>query len=395
MKRLLNKRYEVLDVLGKGGMGYVYKVADLLRGRRVLAVKELRVGTLPLAKITESLTQFRTEARMLARLTHPNLPKVYDYFSRPKTHSIVMEYIHGRTLDQILVSRSGHPLEERLALSWALQICRAMHFLSVQKPHPIVFRDLKPSNIMIANDGRVKLIDFGIARFFKVDKREDTFVYGTPGYAAPEQYGSGQTDVRSDIFSLGATLHYCLTGKNPSENPLNFLDPRKLNPLISRETASIVNKAVALDMEKRFQSALEMKHMIQRKLLKSGEKLKGRQRMIHARVGKTIKLPWLQKVVWVSLPVMALGCSGTIGTLSTNDHWIQPKPRSFGTDTLWLLFRIENRELKFGREYRPQIIIHTDAGVLRPQLIFKRAWPWVILEAAVLATIIALTVLVR
>jgi serine/threonine-protein kinase len=100
-----------------------------------------------------------------------------------------------------------------------------MHFLSVQRPRPIVFRDLKPANIMINSDSRIKLIDFGIARFFKEDRQEDTFVYGTPGYAAPEQYGSGQTDVRSDIFSLGATLHYCLTGRNPSEIPLAFPKP--------------------------------------------------------------------------------------------------------------------------------------------------------------------------
>ncbi|HUL00542.1 MAG TPA: serine/threonine-protein kinase [Nitrospirota bacterium] len=395
MKRLLKKRYEVLDILGKGGMGCVYKVADLYQGRRVLAVKELREGALPLGKVMETVMQFRTEARMLARLTHPNLPKVYDYFSRSKAHYIVMEYVHGKTLNQILASRAGDPLEEDIALSWALQICRTMHFLSVQKPHPIIFRDLKPSNIMIGNDGRVKLIDFGIARFFKVDKREDTFVYGTPGYAAPEQYGSCQTDVRSDIFSLGATLHHCLTGKNPSENPLNFPDPRKLNPLISKETALIINKAVALNMEKRFQSAQEMKQMIQETLLASGERLKGRQRIIRALAGKPIKLPWMQKTSWVSLPMMALGCGGTVGTLTTNDHWIQPKPRSFSADTLQLLFRVETRKLKFGKEYRPRIIIHTDAGILRPQLIFKKTWPWIILEAAVLATAIVLTILAR
>ena len=304
-----------------------------------------------------------------------------------------MEYIHGRTLDHILTIRHGRPLEEHLALSWALQICRAMHFLSVQKPHPIVFRDLKPSNIMIARDGRVKLIDFGIARFFKKEKREDTYVYGTPGFAAPEQYGSGQTDVRSDIFSLGATLHHCLTGRNPSENPLNFPDIRKLNPAVSKETAAIVNKAVALDMDKRFQSALQMKQAIQRVLLESAEKTKKGKKIIHGQMGKPIKLPWWPKVSWVSVPVMALGCSGTTGTLSTTDLWLQPKPRSFGTDAARLLFRVENRKLKAGREYRPRITVHTEAGVLRPQIIFQKRWPWVILEAAVLAAALALTVM--
>ena len=117
-----------------------------------------------------------------------------------------------------------------------------MHFLNVQKPLPIVFRDLKPSNIMISRDGKVKLIDFGIARFFKQEKNADTFVYGTPGYAAPEQYGTSQTDVRSDIFSLGATLHHCVTGRNPSENPLDFPDPQRLNRKVSRGGAAIIMK---------------------------------------------------------------------------------------------------------------------------------------------------------
>jgi len=395
MKRLLKKRYEILDILGRGGMGCVYKVADRSQGRKILAIKELRPGTLPLDKAGESIAQFRTEARILARLTHPNLPKVYDYFSLPGTHYIVMEYINGRTLDQILDARHGKPLDERLALSWALQICRAMHFLSVQKPHPIVFRDLKPSNIMIARDGKVKLIDFGIARFFKENKREDTYVYGTPGYAAPEQYGSGQTDSRSDIFSLGATLHHCLTGRNPSENPLNFPDPRQLNPTINKEAASIVNRAVELDMEKRFKSALEMKQAIQKKLLESAEKTRGGKRIIHARFGKPITLPWWQHTSWVSVPVMSLGCSGTTGTLSTNDLWIHPKPKTFGTDAARLLFRVESKNLKPGKEYRPHITVKTDAGTLRPQLIFKKAWPWIILEAVALAAMIAVVVMLR
>jgi serine/threonine protein kinase len=387
MKRLLKKRYEIIGTLGRGGMGCVYKVVDRQQGGRIFAAKELRTTMLPREKAGESLTQFRTEARMLARLTHPNLPKVHDYFSQPESHFIVMEYIHGKTLDQILAARSGRPLEERIVLSWSLQICKAMHFLSVQKPHPIVFRDLKPSNIMIARDGRVKLIDFGIARFFKENKHEDTYVYGTPGYAAPEQYGSGQTDERSDIFSLGATLHHCLTGRNPSESPLNFPDLRRLNPSISRETAAIVKKAVALDMEKRFQSAIEMKQAIQKKLLDFPEPKKGTTRIIHAQVGKPIKLPWSQKISWVSVPVTALGCSGTMGTLSSDVPWIQPKPGTFGTDAARFLFRVENTKLKLGKEYRPQIIVKTDAGILRPRLIFKKAWPWIILEAAAFATV--------
>jgi serine/threonine protein kinase len=393
MNRLLKKRYEILEILGRGGMGCVYKVADRFREGNILAAKELLASNLSTEKSQEALTQFQTEARILARLTHPNLPKVYDYFSFPGKHYIIMEYVKGKTLEKMLKARSGRPVDEQLALSWALQICRAMHFLSVQKPRPVVFRDIKPSNIMIARDNRVKLIDFGIARFFKEDKREDTFVYGTPGYAAPEQYGTSQTDVRSDIFSLGATMHHCLTGKNPSENPLDFPDPRKLNPKLSRETAAIIKKALAPDRGKRFQSALEMKQAIQKVLLDLTAPVKGVKKIIYAKPGKLIKLPWWRKASWVSVPVMALGCSGTTGTLSTDDLWIKPRPRAFGPDAARLLFRVESSKLEFGREYRPLITVRTDAGILRPQLLFRRSWPWILIEAAVIAAAIAIVVM--
>jgi len=395
MKRLLKKQYEVLEVLGRGGMGHVYKISDQQHGGRILAIKELQAGNLSAEKSQEALAQFQTEARILARLTHPNLPKVHDYFSLPGAHYIVMEYIGGRTLEQILEARSGKPVDERLALSWALQICRAMHFLSVQKPRPIVFRDLKPSNIMITRDGRIKLIDFGIARFFKEDKSEDTYVYGTPGYAAPEQYGTGQTDARSDIFSLGATLHHCVTGRNPSENPLSFTDARQMNPLLSREAAAIIKKALDPDMDKRFQSALDMKLAIQKVLLATAEKTRGGRRIIHVRPGELIRLPWWEKTSWVSVPVMAFGLSGTTGTLSTDELWIKPKPVSFGPDVDRLLFRVESGTLRFGREYRPHITVKTGDRTLQPQLLFKKQWPWIFVEAVVIGAAIAGVLMIR
>ena len=396
MPRILKNRYEILGILGKGGMGCVYKVVDRRkRGRKIFAAKELQAGKLSGEKLQEALAQFHTEARILMRLTHQNLPKVFDYFSIKDRHYIIMEYIRGKTLEEVLDAKNGTPVDEQRALSWALQICRAMHFLSVQKPRPIVFRDLKPSNIMITRDGKVKLIDFGIARFFKEEKREDTYVYGTPGYAAPEQYGSGQTDVRSDIFSLGATLHHCVTGRNPSENPLNFPDPGKMNRNLSTEAAAIIKKALAPDMDKRFQGALEMKQAIQKVMLDSAAKGKGAKKLIVAQTGKVIKLPWWKKTSLVSVPVMALGCSGTTGTLSSNDQWIKPKGGSFGPDAARLLFRVETRKLKFGKEYRPLITVRTDAGILRPQLIFKKNWPWIVLEAAVAAAMVGLAVMMR
>ena len=395
MNRLIKNRYEVLGVIGKGGMGRVYKVADRSQRGKVLAVKELKTGTLSQERAEESLALFQTEARILARLTHRNLPKVHDYFSQGSSHYIVMEYIRGKTLEQLLRARAGKPVDERLALSWALQISRAMHFLSVQKPRPIVFRDLKPSNIMITREGGVKLIDFGIARFFKLHQTEDTYVYGTPGYAAPEQYGTGQTDVRSDIFSLGATLHHCLTGRNPSESPLDFPDVRSLNPKVSRETAAIVGKALEQDRGKRFQTALAMKQAVQKVLLGSIERVKGGKKVVIARPGKVIRLPWWNRISWVSVPVTALGCSGTTGTLTTDDLWIQPRPKEFNPDSARLLFRVDGSKLSPGREYQPQITVRTGDGVLRPRLVFKRSWPWIIFEAAVVLAVIGLAVMMR
>ena len=394
MARLLKNRYEIRGLLGEGGMGCVYKVTDRQQRGRVLAAKELRSGRLPPARVEEALTLFRNEARILARLTHPNLPKVFDYFSLPGKHYIVMEYIEGRTLEKVLAARRKRPVDEQLALSWALQICRAIQFLSVQKP-PVVFRDLKPSNIMIQRDGRVKLIDFGIARFFREDKQEDTYIYGTPGYAAPEQYGTGQTDIRSDLFSLGATLHHCLTGRNPAEHPLDFPDPQVLNPTLSRGTARILKKVLAPEMHRRYQTALDMKQAVQSALRKIEQYPKGVTRVIHAETGKPIRLPWWRTTSWVSIPVMALGCSGTTGTLSSDDRWLRPKPNAFSPCSSQLLFRVDGAKLQMGREYRTRITVRTDAGILRPQLSFKRPWPWLLIEAAVIAAVIAGVIMMR
>jgi serine/threonine protein kinase len=388
-------RYEITGVLGQGGMGCVYKVADRLRRGKVLAVKELRTANQEPGKATESLALFQTEALILSRLTHPNLPKVTDYFSLGGSYYIVMEYVQGRTLEKMLSARRGKPVDERLALSWALQICRAIQFLSVQKPRPVVFRDLKPSNIMIDRTGRVKLIDFGIARFFKEDKTEDTYVYGTPGYAAPEQYGTGQTDVRSDIFSLGATLHHCLTGRNPSEHPLDFPDPLLLNPGLNKGTAKIIRKALEPDARRRYQSAQDMKQAIQSVLLNLETLPKGVDSVIHAAAGKPVTLPWWRKTSWVSMPVMALGCSGTTGTLSSHDRWLHPKPRAFGLGSSQLLFRVDAAKLRMGREYHPRITVHTDAGILRPQLSFKRPWPWLLIDAGLIAAAVAGLLMMR
>ncbi len=395
MKRFLKNRYEILSVIGRGGMGCVYKVADRQRGGKVLAAKELRVGNLAAAKLDDAVSQFRGEAMILTRLSHPNIPRIYEYFLLRGSYYIIMEYIEGRTLEQVLAEQKGRPVDEPTGLSWALQICRAMRFLSVQKPRPIVFRDLKPSNIMITGDGKVKLIDFGIARFFKDDKIEDTFVYGTPGYAAPEQYGAGQTDVRADIFSLGATLHHALTGRSPSLSPLDFPEPRLLNPDLSRQTSAIIKKALEPHREKRFQSALEMKLAVQKVLLARTAPMRGAKKVIYAKPGKPITLPWWRKTSLVSVPVMTLGLSGTAGTLSTADRWLKPKPRSYGPDAARFLFQVDGGMLKTGHEYRPVLTAKTDAGIVRSRLSIRKSWPWALIDAVLIAAVLLLVHLLK
>ena len=382
--QLLNNRYRLIARVASGGMAVVYKAQDTMLGRSV-AVKILRES---FADDPSFQARFQREAQAAANLSHPNIVTVHDFGLDNDKQYIVMEYVEGRTLEKVLAARRGRPVDEQLALSWALQICRAIQFLSVQKP-PVVFRDLKPSNVMIQRDGRVKLIDFGIARFFREDKQEDTYVYGTPGYAAPEQYGKGQTDIRSDLFSLGATLHHCLTGRNPAEHPLDFPDPRMLNPSLSRGTARILRKALDPEMHRRYQTALDMKQAVQSALRRIQQYPKGVDNVIHAEAGKSIRLPWWRKTSWVSVPVTALGCSGTTGTLSSDDRWLHPRPRAFTPGSSQLLFRVDGAKLRMGREYRPRITVRTDAGILRPQLSFKRPWPWLLIEAAVIAAVIA------
>ncbi len=394
MKNLLKHRYEILGILGRGGMGCVYKVADRMNKGRVLAAKELRSDTLPPEKVGETLSLFRAEARILSRLSHPNLPRVHDYFSVPGRHYIIMDYVQGRTLEHILAGRKGRPVDEQLALSWALQICRAMHYLSVQKP-PVVFRDLKPSNIMIDRDGKVKLIDFGIARYFKHGRTEDTYIYGTPGYAAPEQYGTGQTDIRSDIYSLGATLHHCLTGRNPLSEPASFPDPLLLNPKLSRGPAKIIRKALEQDPGRRYQTALDMKQAVQDVLRNIETYPRGVDSVIQAETGKPITLPWWRKTSWVSVPVMALGCSGTTGTLTSGDRWLHPRPKVFNHSSSTFLFRVDAAKLRMGREYRPRIVIRTDAGILQPRLSFKRPLPWMLIDAGLIAAAVAGMLMMR
>lgn len=262
---VLQNRYRIVGVLGMGGMGAVYLAQDMRLANMKVAVKEMTPDpSASHAEQVQAQQQFQQEASILASLDHRNLPRVSDYFTEAGKHYLVMDYIDGETLEEILNRTSGF-LPESQVLDWAEQLCNVLGYLHSRQP-PVIFRDLKPGNIMVDRSGVVKLIDFGIARHFKPGKRTDTLKMGTMGYAPPEQYaGHGQTDVRSDIFSLGATLHHLLTQRDPTQHPPFTFDtapPRSLNPAVSPHVEAAIMKALAQDRAHRFQSAAEMKQVL-------------------------------------------------------------------------------------------------------------------------------------
>lgn len=256
----MRSRYRVLNLLGRGGMGAVYLVEDLNVFGKHWALKELLDTLLPPAERPQAVRQFQAEAQMLVRLSHPNLPYIADYFSEGGRQYLVMEYVDGETLEAILGKTSGF-LAEAQVLEWALQLCDALAYLHRQNP-PVIFRDLKPDNVMLTRTGSIKLIDFGIARFFKPGQTSDTRNLGTPGFAAPEQYGKGQTDARSDIYTLGVTLHRLLTRHDPASQPFKFPPCRSLNSSISPQLDAVIGKALQQDPSQRYQTAAEMKQAL-------------------------------------------------------------------------------------------------------------------------------------
>jgi serine/threonine-protein kinase len=258
---MLAGRYLIIQKIGQGGMGAVYKAADTRLGHKVVAIKEMSDAAItdPLEK-QQARQAFEQEAQMLARLNHPNLPRVTDHFSEGGKQYLVMDFIEGHTLEEILNQTPGF-LSEKQVVDWGTQLCDVLDYLHRQQP-PVIFRDLKPGNIMLDQDGKVKLIDFGIARLFKPGKTSDTIAFGTAGYAPPEQYGKGQTDARSDVYALGATLHHLLTRREPAVDPFNFPPVRSLNLSVSAAVGQAIVRAVNQTPNQRWQSATEMRRAL-------------------------------------------------------------------------------------------------------------------------------------
>jgi serine/threonine protein kinase len=251
--QILQQRYHIVSHLGKGGMGTVYQAQDMRLNNRPVAVKELDPAQLPPASQQTALQAFQREAAILAGLSHPGLTTVYDYFLENNKFYLVMELVEGETMQQAW-ERMGRRFAETQVVLWAQELSEVLHYLHSQHP-PVIFRDLKPDNIMVQPNGRLKLIDFGIARHFTPGKSNDTTTFGTPGYAAPEQYGRGQTDARSDLYALGIVTHQLLTGHDPTTTPFQLPPIEQTAPQISPSVKQIVMQALEIDPARRPSSA--------------------------------------------------------------------------------------------------------------------------------------------
>jgi serine/threonine protein kinase len=246
-------------------MAWVYQVEELPSdgsNRQLWALKELRPQTQDRTERATARKLFEQESRLLRDLDHTNIPKIADFFEENGRACLVMEFIWGESLEKRLEAANA-PLLETDVLKWAVQLCDALNYLHTRQP-PIIFRDMKPSNVMVTNTGLVKLIDFGIARTYKVGKKRDTVAMGSENYAAPEQWGKGQTDARSDVYALGATMYHLLANMAPTPAflPSEPLPLGNYNSALSKETIALIEKAMDREREARFQSALEMREAL-------------------------------------------------------------------------------------------------------------------------------------
>ena len=254
---ILEGRYEIQSVIGRGGMSTVFLAIDNRLGKK-RAIKEICRTDCENAQLLQNISM--TEAEMLKKLDHPNLPQIVDIISEGQSMILIMDYIPGRNLQDLLDERMF--FDEEKVVTWGIQLTDLLGYLHNQKP-PVIYRDMKPSNIMIRDDGTPVLIDFGTAREYLPEDNGDTVCLGTRGYAAPEQYnGRGQTDARTDIYGLGVTLYQLLTGRTLSDPPYRILPVRRIRPCLSQGIEAIISRCTEPDPRERYADCEELKNTL-------------------------------------------------------------------------------------------------------------------------------------
>lgn len=256
----LQERYLILGLIGSGGMSSVYKGRDLHfpNVTKVVAIKEMINLAADPTMYEMVVKNFEREADLLATLSHPSIPRIFDYFTHENSSYLVMEYIQGKNLEQILRDREDFISEDQV-ITWAVELCDVLSYLHNHQPQPIIFRDMKPSNVMVDQHDHIRVIDFGIARVFQPGQKGT--MIGTEGYSPPEQY-RGEASPPGDIYALGATLHHLLTRRDPRiEPPFSFSERpiRDINPSVSPELVQVIERTLAYDPKDRYNSADGMK----------------------------------------------------------------------------------------------------------------------------------------
>lgn len=268
---IVDGKYKVLNKIGQGGMSVVYLALNE-KANKTWAIKEVRKdGVQDFTTVKQGLI---AETNILKSLDHKYLPSIIDVIDDEDTFLIVMDYIQGKSLKEVLngnMEKEGFPIPVEEVISWSKQLCDVLYYLHT-RPDPIIYRDMKPANVMLKPDGQISLIDFGTARVMKTGDTEDTTCLGTPGYAAPEQYGGkGQSKPQTDIYCLGATMHHLITGRNPSATPFNFPKITQCRPTLLEETPRelrdtllglemIIEKCTQYEIKDRYQNCAELKY---------------------------------------------------------------------------------------------------------------------------------------
>jgi len=268
---VLRDRYQIRERIGQGGTGSIYLADDIRLEGRICALKEVEYDrVLPPDILEQAREQFFREASVLARLDHPNLPKVSDFFSHNQRDYLVMDYVPGMDLRELMLQarREKTFLAENEVLRWAVQLADALNYLHQQDP-PIIHRDIKPSNLKLTPSGLLKLVDFGLVKIMAPDEVTITVIQGqgTALYTPLEQYGGddAHTDARADIFSFGATLYHLLTNESPSEARKRFLDvrslvpPREINPNLSAHVEKAILWAMSLHPDNRPRNVIDFR----------------------------------------------------------------------------------------------------------------------------------------